>query len=174
MTATRPAMLKAQRGARGLPDYHCWSLEQLICGCAQLPPNIRRDVYRNACGVWTHELYFDCMTPNQTAPHPCGRARPGHRQMLLLIRPLPRRFHTDCGRALRLRVGMARVRAGRRPARLFHTQSGYAAHPRASPHPVRRRMGARILFKIYEPARRLSRRMVAYCRLAVRRGKLHI
>ena len=55
------------------PDYHCWSLEQLICGCAQLPPNIRRDVYRNACGVWTHELYFDCMTPNQTAPHPCGR-----------------------------------------------------------------------------------------------------
>ncbi|MEM1484743.1 superoxide dismutase [Oscillospiraceae bacterium PP1C4] len=44
------------------PAYQCWSLEQLICDCPQLPCDIQTAVQRNAGGVYTHELYFDGMT----------------------------------------------------------------------------------------------------------------
>lgn len=54
---------KLNEALREFPEFHSWSLEQLILGCDRLPERIRTDVLRNAGGVWSHEFYFDCMTP---------------------------------------------------------------------------------------------------------------
>lgn len=63
---------KLNEALREFPEFHSWSLEQLILGCDRLPERIRTDVLRNAGGVWSHEFYFDCMTPKPASACPCG------------------------------------------------------------------------------------------------------
>ena len=63
---------KLNEALREFPEFHGWSLEQLILGCDRLPERIRTDVLRNAGGVWSHEFYFDCMTPKPASACPCG------------------------------------------------------------------------------------------------------
>ena len=63
---------KLNEALREFPEFHGWSLEQLILGCDRLPERIRTDVLRNAGGVWSHEFYFDCMTPKPASVCPCG------------------------------------------------------------------------------------------------------
>lgn len=63
---------KLNETLRDFPEFHSWSLEQLILGCAQLPERIRTDVLQNAGGVWSHEFYFDCMTGKPASACPCG------------------------------------------------------------------------------------------------------
>ena len=43
------------------PEYHGWSLEQLIQNWAELPEGIRQGVRNNAGGVYNHDLYFRTM-----------------------------------------------------------------------------------------------------------------
>lgn len=63
---------KLNETLRDFPEFHSWSLEQLILGCDRLPERIRADVLRNAGGVWSHEFYFDCMTGKPASSCPCG------------------------------------------------------------------------------------------------------
>lgn len=39
---------KLNEALREFPEFHGWSLEQLILGCDRLPERIRTDVLRNA------------------------------------------------------------------------------------------------------------------------------
>jgi Fe-Mn family superoxide dismutase len=57
------------------PDYHCWTLENLICCCPPLPKQLQTAVHRNAGGVYAHELYFDGMaaSSSKSPREPIGR-----------------------------------------------------------------------------------------------------
>lgn len=50
------------------PDsIKCLPLERLITDAPMFPLPCRCPVLRNAGGVYAHELYFDCMTPNPSS-----------------------------------------------------------------------------------------------------------
>lgn len=44
------------------PDFHRWSLEQLLTNGNQLPEQIHAKVLSNAGGVYNHNLYWNSMT----------------------------------------------------------------------------------------------------------------
>jgi len=46
------------------PQFHEWTLEQLIVHGNQLPPAIQTAVARNAGGVFNHEFYFAGLNPS--------------------------------------------------------------------------------------------------------------
>ena len=46
------------------PEFHCWSLEKLICKANSLPVKIRTDVKNNGGGVYNHIFYFSGMSPH--------------------------------------------------------------------------------------------------------------
>ena len=52
----------------GCPEYHCWTLEQLLLHVGRLPCGIRTAVWHNAGGVWNHDFYFKGMTPGGSPP----------------------------------------------------------------------------------------------------------
>lgn len=58
------------------PDYDCYSLEELILGCAYLPPDIGKTVFNQAGGAFNHRFYFDGMRP-APSPEPKGRLGEG-------------------------------------------------------------------------------------------------
>ena len=52
----------------GYPEFHSWTLEQLLTHAARLPAAIRTAVTRNAGGVWNHDFFFKGMTPGGSPP----------------------------------------------------------------------------------------------------------
>ena len=52
------------------PMYHTWNLEMILANINELPEQIRRSVWENGGGVYTHQLYFDSMTSRSTSPSP--------------------------------------------------------------------------------------------------------
>ena len=51
------------------PEYHSWTLEQLLSRLLELPTGLRTDVRNQGGGVYNHDLYFDSLSPNyQTTP----------------------------------------------------------------------------------------------------------
>lgn len=48
------------------PQFHDWSLEQLLTDNRKLPEEIRDGVRKNAGGVYNHQLYFAGMSPVPT------------------------------------------------------------------------------------------------------------
>ncbi len=53
------------------PDYHSWTLTQLLQNIASLPASIQQPVQRNAGGVFNHVFYFSHLIPNELS-HPKG------------------------------------------------------------------------------------------------------
>jgi len=51
---------------KSYPEFHDWSLEQLLRESRRLPEEIREGVRNNAGGVYNHQLYFSGMTPEKT------------------------------------------------------------------------------------------------------------
>lgn len=47
------------------PNFHDWTLEELLIKNEVLPEEIRQPVKNNAGGVYNHELYFHCMGKNK-------------------------------------------------------------------------------------------------------------
>ena len=45
------------------PQFHDWTLPQLLVNAAELPAEIRSGVLTNAGGVFNHNLYWQSMTP---------------------------------------------------------------------------------------------------------------
>ena len=50
------------------PEYHSWTLEELLIQLNQLPEPLRTAVRNNGGGVYNHDLYFDFMAPAGQAP----------------------------------------------------------------------------------------------------------
>ena len=50
------------------PQYHRWSLEELIISSDRLPCSIRTTVMRNAGGVYNHNFYFNIMGNTNNGP----------------------------------------------------------------------------------------------------------
>lgn len=44
------------------PEYHSWTLEELLTNADDLPAEIRTSVQNNAGGVYNHNLYWNSMT----------------------------------------------------------------------------------------------------------------
>ena len=45
------------------PEYHSWTLEDLLAKLSELPDSLRTAVRNNGGGVYNHDLYFDLMAP---------------------------------------------------------------------------------------------------------------
>lgn len=44
------------------PQYHSWTLTQLLTRLSELPDSLKNAVRNNGGGVYNHDLYFDIMT----------------------------------------------------------------------------------------------------------------
>lgn len=47
------------------PQYHTWTLEELLARLSELPDNLKNAVRNNGGGVYNHDLYFDIMGPGE-------------------------------------------------------------------------------------------------------------
>lgn len=47
------------------PQYHLWSLEQLLSHLSVLPSELGINIKKQGGGVYNHDLFFDSLTPNQ-------------------------------------------------------------------------------------------------------------
>lgn len=47
------------------PQYHLWTLEQLLSRLPSLPEELQTEVQNQGGGVYNHDLYFDSLTPNK-------------------------------------------------------------------------------------------------------------
>lgn len=45
------------------PEYHSWTLEELLLRLAELPKELKDAVRDNGGGVYNHDMYFDIMAP---------------------------------------------------------------------------------------------------------------
>lgn len=43
------------------PEYHSWSLEEILTRLDEFPENLRQPVMNNAGGVYNHQLFFNMM-----------------------------------------------------------------------------------------------------------------
>lgn len=48
---------------RDYPQYHSWTLEELLLRLSELPDGLRTAVRNNGGGVYNHDLFFDLMAP---------------------------------------------------------------------------------------------------------------
>ena len=46
------------------PQYHTWTLEELLSRLSRLPKELQTSVRNQSGGVYNHDLYFDSLTPN--------------------------------------------------------------------------------------------------------------
>lgn len=46
------------------PQYHTWTLEELLSRLSRLPRELQTSVRNQGGGVYNHDLYFDSLTPN--------------------------------------------------------------------------------------------------------------
>lgn len=46
------------------PQYHTWTLEELLSRLSRLPKELQTSVRNQGGGVYNHDLYFDSLTPN--------------------------------------------------------------------------------------------------------------
>ena len=52
------------------PQYHDWTLEDILKNLDEFPEDIRQTVMNNAGGVYNHNLYFSLLSPNPGQPAP--------------------------------------------------------------------------------------------------------
>ena len=45
------------------PQYHSWTLNELLFRLSELPSNLQTAVRNNAGGVYNHDLFFDLLAP---------------------------------------------------------------------------------------------------------------
>ena len=58
------------------PQFHRWTLYDLLLNIYQLPWEIQNQVWVSAGGVYNHELYFATMTPNyRQSKTNCSKSR---------------------------------------------------------------------------------------------------
>lgn len=46
------------------PQYHSWTLKELLTRLSELPEGLKNAVRNNGGGVYNHDLYFDIMSPS--------------------------------------------------------------------------------------------------------------
>lgn len=51
------------KGLKNYPQYHSWTLENLLTHLFTLPEALQKTVRDNGGGVYNHDLYFDLMAP---------------------------------------------------------------------------------------------------------------
>ena len=54
---------KLNKALEPYPEYHSWTLEELLLRLAELPKELKDDVRDNGGGVYNHDMYFDIMAP---------------------------------------------------------------------------------------------------------------
>lgn len=47
------------------PQYHSWTLAELLTSLSELPDGLKKAVRNHGGGVYSHDLYFDMMTPDK-------------------------------------------------------------------------------------------------------------
>lgn len=58
------------KALEGYPQYHSWTLEELLKNLSELPDGLRTAVRNNGGGVYNHELFFELMAPGEQAMLP--------------------------------------------------------------------------------------------------------
>lgn len=56
------------KALEGHPEYHTWTLEKLLRELPSLPQPMQTAVRNNAGGAYSHDMYFDSMTPGGAEP----------------------------------------------------------------------------------------------------------
>lgn len=54
---------KLNKALEPYPEYHSWTLEELLLRLAELPKELKDAVRDNGGGVYNHDMYFDIMAP---------------------------------------------------------------------------------------------------------------
>ena len=49
------------------PEFHSWTIEELLCKLTELPEKIQTPVRNFAGGIFNHNFYFKMLTPKQEA-----------------------------------------------------------------------------------------------------------
>lgn len=58
------------KALEGYPQYHLWTLEELLKNLSELPDGLQTAVRNNGGGVYNHELFFELMAPGEQAMLP--------------------------------------------------------------------------------------------------------
>ena len=144
------------------------SVEEVLKNLSSLPSDKQGPVRNNAGGHYNHSLFWQWMGPGQGG-EPSRRPAPGDRLGVRLLRRLQGPAQAEGRRPVRLRLGLARPRR-LRPRRRLHGQPGQPHLQRPDAAARRRRLGARLLPQVQQPASRLHRRLVERRQLG-RRGR---
>ena len=54
---------KLNKALEPYPEYHSWTLEELLLRLAELPEKLKDAVRDNGGGVYNHDMYFDLLAP---------------------------------------------------------------------------------------------------------------
>ena len=144
-------------------DWADRPIEEVLTSLDRLPDDKRTAVRNNGGGHFNHTLFWESMGPGGGGA-PERRPRRSDRRGLRLLRGLPGQAQGRRRQPVRLRLGLARPRRRRARSRL-HRQSGQPHLGRQDAAARRRRLGARLLPQLPEPAPRLHRRLVEHGRL---------
>ena len=134
------------------------SVEDVLTELEVMPEEIRTAVRNNAGGHANHSLFWTIMSPDGGGEPEGALARRDRRR---LRRPRQAEGGSQRRRREALRQRLVVARLGRhRPRRLLDPEPGQPDHDRRHAAPRHRRVGARLLPPVPEPAPRLPRRLV--------------
>ena len=162
---------KLNAALEGQPSFHSYSAEQLLRGIQSLPESVRTAVRNNGGGFFNHRLFWDVMRPGGSSA-PSGALATTIDGAFGSVEGLKQKLNAAAGGqfgsgwGLALRFGFWRSRG------LRHRQPGQPVDDRSHADPRCRRLGARLLPALPEPAPRLSGCLVECRELGLRRFAL--
>ena len=140
------------------PELAKKSRGRLIRDLNAIPEDIRAAVRNNGGGHVNHTMFWKIMKP-KGGGDPTGAIAQAINKTFGNFEDF-QAIQRRRRQTVRLRMGLARRQARRRRPNRHHPQSGQPDFPRPTTHPRQRRLGARLLPEIQEPASRISRRLV--------------
>ena len=154
---------KLNGALEGHPDLAGKSVDELIADLASLPEGIRTAVRNNGGGHSNHTMFWQVMGPNGGGA-PTGNAANAIDAAFGSVRRVQGAVRGGRRRPLRQRLGVADQR-GRRAQHRELAQPGRSGHGGQERHPRPRRLGARLLPEVPEPAPRLHLGLVQHDQL---------
>ena len=159
----------------GHDDLASKSIEDLLRGIDTVPDAIRTAVQNNGGGHANHSLFWTSLCPNGGGV-PSGSLADSIAGEFGSFNEFKDQFQTAAGTRFGSGWGMVGGESGRRPERVFDSEPRQPVHAGRHADPGRRRVGARVLPQLPEPASRLPQGVLEPGRLvgdrAAVRGRL--
>jgi Fe-Mn family superoxide dismutase len=137
-------------------EFETMELEQLIANLDRVPAEKRTAVRNNGGGHWNHSMFWQIMGPGGGGA-PTGEVAQAIDQAFGSFDAMKEAVNKAGAGRFRLRLGLGHRRPGRQAGGHLDPESGQPADDRRRradrhPDPRRRRLGARLLSEVPEPA----------------------